>query len=61
MKQEFEQGFRMYYIRSDLNQVDVDQLDDADRERIETARPLGSGEPSHAAGRRSQGDIHADS
>jgi len=40
MKQEFEQGFRMYYIRSDLNQVDVDQLDDADRERIETARDL---------------------
>jgi len=29
MKQELRTGFRIKYIRSDLNQADVDQLDDA--------------------------------
>jgi len=40
MDQEFKQGYRMHRIFSNLNQLDVDQLDDADRERVETARNL---------------------
>ena len=30
----------MHRILSNLNQLDVDRLDDADRERVETARDL---------------------
>jgi hypothetical protein len=40
MKQEFKQSYRMHRILSNLNRLDVDQLDDADRERVETARDL---------------------
>jgi len=40
MEQEFKQGYRMHRILSNLNQLDVDRLDDADRERVETARDL---------------------
>ena len=40
MEQEFKQGYRMHRILSNLNQLDVDRLDAADRERIETARDL---------------------
>jgi hypothetical protein len=40
MEQEFKQGYRMHRILSNLNRLDVDRLDDADRERVETARDL---------------------
>ena len=40
MEQEFKQGYRMHRILSNLNRLDVDRLDIADRERIETARGL---------------------
>ena len=40
MDQEFKQGYRMHRILSNLNRLDVDRLDDADRERVETARDL---------------------
>ena len=40
MEQEFKQGYRMHRILSNLNRFDVDRLDDADRERVETARDL---------------------
>ena len=40
MEQEFEQGYQMYRVLSNLNRLDVDRLDDADRERVETARDL---------------------
>ena len=38
MEQEFKQGYRMHRILSKLNRLDIDRLDDADRERVETAR-----------------------
>jgi len=38
MEQEFKQGYRMHRVLSNLNRLDVDRLDDADRERVETAR-----------------------
>jgi len=37
MEQEFKQGYRMHRVLSNLNRLDVDRLDDADRERVETA------------------------
>ncbi|WP_130502049.1 hypothetical protein [Natrinema hispanicum] len=40
MEQEFKQGYRMHRILSNLNRLDADRLDDADQERIETARDL---------------------
>ncbi len=40
MEQEFKQGYRMHRVLSNLNRLDVDRLDDADRERVETARDL---------------------
>ena len=40
MNQQVEQGYRMHRILSNLNRLDVDRLDDADRERVETARDL---------------------
>ena len=40
MDQEFKQGYRMHRILSNLNRLDVDRLDDADQERVETARDL---------------------
>ena len=40
MEQEFKQGYRMHRIFSNLNRLDVDRLDDADRERVKTARDL---------------------
>ena len=40
MEQEFEQGYRMHRILSNLTRLNVDRLDDADRERVETARDL---------------------
>ena len=40
MDQQFKQGYRMHRVLSNLNQLDVDRLDDADRERVETARDL---------------------
>ena len=40
MEQEVKQGYRMHRILSNLNRLDVDRLDDADRERVETARDL---------------------
>jgi hypothetical protein len=40
MDQQFKQGYRMHCVLSNLNRVDVDRLDDADQERVETARAL---------------------
>jgi len=40
MNQQVEQGYRMHRVLSNLNRLDVDRLDDADQERIETARDL---------------------
>ncbi|GAA5434588.1 hypothetical protein [Haloarcula japonica] len=40
MNQEVEQGYRMHRVLSNLNRLDVNRLDDPDRERIETARDL---------------------
>ena len=62
MEQEFKQGYRMHRILSNLNQLDVDRLDAADRERIETARHLLEEvslltRPGNGAG----ADAHADS
>jgi len=62
MEQEFKQGYRMHRVLSNLNRLDVDRLDDADRERVETARELLEEvslltRPSDGAG----ADVHADS
>jgi hypothetical protein len=40
MDPDIEQGYRNHRILSNLNRLDVDRLDDADRERVETARDL---------------------
>ena len=40
MEQEFKQGYRMHRVLSNLNRLNVDRLDDADREQVETARDL---------------------
>jgi len=40
MEQEFKQGYRIHRVLNNLNRLDVDRLDAADRERIETARAL---------------------
>jgi hypothetical protein len=40
MEQQFKQGYRMHRVLSNLNRLDVDRLDDADQERVETARAL---------------------
>ena len=62
MNQQVEQGYRMHRVLSNLNRLDVDRLDDADRERVETARDLLEEvslltRPSDGAG----ADAHADS
>jgi hypothetical protein len=62
MEQEFKQGYRMHCVLSNINRLDVDRLDDADRERVETARDLLEEvslltRPSDGAG----ADAHADS
>ncbi len=60
MDQQFKQGYRMHRVLSNLNRLDVDRLDEADRERVETAKDLleevslltwpgdGSGADAHA-------------
>jgi len=40
MEQEFKQGYWVHRVLSNLNRLDVDRLDDADRERVEAARDL---------------------
>ena len=40
MDQQLKQGYRMHCVLSNLNRLDIDQLDDADQERVETARDL---------------------
>lgn len=40
MNQQVEQGYRMHRVLSNLSRLDVERLDDADRERVETARDL---------------------
>ena len=40
MDQQFKQGYRMHRVLSNFNRLDVDRLDDADQERVETARNL---------------------
>jgi hypothetical protein len=40
MDPDIEQGYRMHRVLSNLNRLDVDRLDDADRARVETARDL---------------------
>ncbi len=62
MEYEFKQGYRMYRVLSNLNQLDVNRLDDADRERSEPARYLLEEvslltRPGNGAG----ADAHADS
>ena len=62
MEQEFKQGYRMHRILSNLNRLDVDRLDDADRKRVENARELLEEvsiltRPGDGAGK----DVHADS
>ncbi|ELY77192.1 hypothetical protein [Natrinema gari] len=62
MEQEFKQGYQMHRILSNLNRLDVDRLDAADRERVETARDLLEEvslltRPADGAG----ADAHADS
>ena len=37
MNQQVEQGYRMHCVLSNLSRLDVDQLDNADQERVETA------------------------
>ena len=62
MNQQVEQGYRMHRVLSNLSRLDVDRLDDADRERVETARDLLEEvslltRPGDGAG----ADVHADS
>jgi len=62
MEHEFKQDYRIHRVLSNLNRLDVDRLDDADRERVETARDLLEEvslltRPSDGAG----ADAHADS
>ena len=62
MNQQVEQGYRMHRVLSNLNRLDVDRLDDADQERVETARDLLEEvslltRPGNGAG----ADAHADS
>jgi len=62
MEQDFKQGYRMHRVLSNLNRLDIDRLDDADRERVETARELLEEvsiltRPGDGAGK----DAHADS
>ena len=40
LEEEYKQGYRMHRILSNLNRLKVDRLNDADRERVETARNL---------------------
>jgi len=40
MNHQVKQGYRMHRVLSNLNRLDVDRLDDADQERVETARDL---------------------
>ena len=40
MDRQFKQGYRMHRVLSNLTRLNVDRLDDADRERVETARDL---------------------
>ena len=40
MEQEFNQGYRMHCVLSNLTRLDIDRLDDADQERVERARAL---------------------
>jgi hypothetical protein len=62
MEQEFKQGYWMHRVLSNLNRLDVDRLDDADRERVKTARDLLE-EVSLLTrpGDRAGADAHADS
>jgi hypothetical protein len=62
MEQEFKQWYRMHHILSNLNRLDVDRLDDADRERVETARdPLEEVSLLTRPGDGVGADDHADS
>jgi hypothetical protein len=38
MNQQVERGYQMHRVLSNLSRLDVGQLDDADQERVETAR-----------------------
>jgi len=40
MDRQFKQGYRMHRILGNHNRLDVDRSDDADRERVETAKDL---------------------
>jgi hypothetical protein len=62
MDPDIEQGYRMHRVLSNLNRLDVDRLDDAHRERVETARDLLE-EVSllRRPGDRAGADAHADS
>ncbi|WP_082238282.1 hypothetical protein [Halorubrum tebenquichense] len=40
MEQEFKQGYRIHWVLSSLNRLDIDRLDNTDQERVERARAL---------------------
>ncbi|ELZ88340.1 hypothetical protein [Haloferax sulfurifontis] len=40
MDQQFKQRYRMHRVLSNLTRLDVDRLDEADRERVKTAKDL---------------------
>jgi hypothetical protein len=40
MNPDVKQGYRLHSALSNLNRLDVGRLDDADKERVETARNL---------------------
>jgi hypothetical protein len=40
MEQQFQQGYRMHCVLSNLNRLNIDRLGDTDQERVETAREL---------------------
>ena len=40
MEQQFQQGYRMHCVLSNLNRLNIDRLGNTDQERVETAREL---------------------
>ncbi|WP_423751777.1 hypothetical protein [Salinirarus marinus] len=47
MDQQFKQSYRMHRVLSNLNRLDVDRLDDADRERVGDRQELLIPNPDH--------------
>ena len=40
MEQQFQQGYQMHCVLSNLNRLNIDRLGNTDQERVETAREL---------------------